>query len=97
MAILTLELPQPMLDRLNQIAAEKSVKVEVVVRHFVACGIDMYDTALTDEEIDKQIEETFKLPPRPVIDREKIAAQFAELGRLAALGRASEQQKPQGD
>ena len=89
---ITIELAQPILDRLNQIAVEKSVGVEAVVRHFVTCGIDIYDAP------DCPDPETFKPPTRPEkFDNSKVKAFQAELAEWklpAALGRASERQEP---
>ncbi len=90
MPIVTLEVPQSMWDRLHQIAAEKSVPAEDVVRHFLACSIEMYDSPPGPDP-----ESFTPTRPRPRIDRDQIAAQLTELQRLANLGRTIDQQKPQ--
>ena len=92
MPIVTLELPQPLWDRLQQIAAEKSVAVDAVVRHFLACGIEVYDSPPGPDP-----DSFTPSRPRPKIDREEIAAQLAELERLASLGRATDQKRTQCD
>lgn len=88
MPIVTLELPQPLWDRLQQIAAEKSVAADAVVRHFLACGVEMYDSPPGPDP-----DSFTPSRPRPKIDREKIAARLAELERLASPGRATDQKR----
>ena len=69
---ITLELAQSMLDRLHQIAAEKAVTVEVVVRHFLSCSLEMYEAGPGADP------ESFRpTKSRPMIARERIAAQVA--------------------
>lgn len=74
MSVITIDLSPPMLDRLQQIAAEQSASVDDVVRHLLAHAVKMYDTAKTPEEIQRQGESFKPRSPRPVIDREKIQA-----------------------
>ena len=92
MPVVTLGLPQPLWDRLQQIAAEKSVAADAVVRHFLACGIEMYDSPPGPDP------DSFTPPRRPPkFDREKSVALLAELERLATLGRATDQKRTQCD
>lgn len=74
MAEIVINLGEPTLKQLQEIAVEQSCSVEDLVRHLLAHAIEMYDTAKTPEEIQRHVESFNPTLPRPVIDRAKIQA-----------------------
>jgi len=75
---ITVDLMQPMLDRLQQIADKNSCSVQDVILHFLNYSIKTHDTAKTPEEIKEYLKQFEPSRPRLVIDREQIRAMVAK-------------------
>ena len=77
MPVVTLELPQALLDRLQQIAAERSVPLEAVVRQGLTWYVEPPDPSLPPHP------DSFRPPQRPAkYDRAKAEALLADLEEI---------------
>lgn len=80
MPVLTLELPQPIFDRLSQLAAERSVPLEAVVRQLLTWYVETPDPSSPPHP------DSFRPPKRPAkFDRAKVEALLADLEDVKRL------------
>lgn len=92
MPVLTLELPQPLLDRLQQIAAERSVTLEAVVRQLLTWYVEPSDPSLPPHP------DSFRPPKRPAkYDRAKVEALLADLEEIKRRFAGYSQRKDDAD
>ena len=77
MPLISVDLPQPLLDRLQQIAAERSVPLDAVVRQGLTWCVETPDPSLPPHP------DSFRPPQRPAkYDRAKAEALLADLEEI---------------
>ena len=77
MPLISVELPQPLLDRLQRIAAERSAPLEAVVRQLLTWYVELSDPSLPPHP------DSFMPPKRPAkFDRAKVEALLADLEEI---------------
>lgn len=76
MPVVSLELPQSLLDRLQQVAAGRSVPLEAVAHQILALHAETDDSPLPHPD-------SFRPPKRPAkFDRAKVEALLADLEEI---------------